>query len=185
MNLKKYVILYIFILSLILSACSPAENRATNEMEGIELKLIINKQDISPDDEVVAKVILTNHNNAQKEIFVPIPKDTEEGITAVMVERKNQTLWQLLNPQNTQDIPNIKERSFYDYVLVQLGANETIEQEFRWNKELLNQESREIVAANSGEYILSAFILLDELNNQKDYYEPEKQLISILGFTVK
>ena len=107
----------------------------------------------------------------------------EEGISAVMVERKNQSLWKLLNPQNNKDIPNVKERSFYDFVLVEIGANETIEQEFRWDKELFNQESREIVEADSGEYILSAFIILDELNNQEEYYEPEKQLISKLNFT--
>lgn len=185
MNWNKYLLLTVFILILILSACSPEENTASNEMEGIELELTINKQEISPDDEVVVKVILTNHNDSKREIFVPIPKDTEEGISAVMVKGKDQMLWQLLSPQNNQDIPNIKERTFYDFVLVELGANETIEQEFRWNKELLNQESREIVEADSGEYILSSFVILDKLNKQKDYYEPEKQLISKLNFTVK
>lgn len=185
MNLNKYLILTGFILILILSACSSADNTATTEMEGIELKLSINKQEISNDDEVVAKVILSNLNDSQRKIVVPIPKDTEKAISAVMVESKNQMSWQLLSPLNNQNISNIKERSFYDYVLVELGANETIEQEFRWNKELLNQESREIVEADSGEYILSAFIILDELTSQKEYYEPEKQLISKLNFTVK
>lgn len=182
---NKYLIITVFILILILSACSSSENTVSNEMEGIELELTINKQEISPGDEVVVKVILTNHNDSRREIFVPIPNDTEEGISAVMVERKNKTLWQFLNPQNNKDIPNIKERSFYEFVRVELGTNETIEQEFRWNKELVNQESREVVEVDSGEYILSSFIILDELNNQKEYYEPEKQLISKLNFTVK
>ncbi|MFJ7935639.1 hypothetical protein [Sporosarcina sp. NPDC096371] len=94
-------------------------------------------------------------------------------------------LWQMLSPQNNQDIPNIKERSFYDYVLVELGANETIEQEFVWNKELFNQESEEIVKADRGEYILSTFVILDEIKDEKEYYEPEKQVISKLNFTIK
>ncbi|QFF99005.1 hypothetical protein PB01_09265 [Psychrobacillus glaciei] len=102
-----------------------------------------------------------------------------------MVERKGEMLSQLLNPNNNQDIPNIKGRSFYDFVLVELGAYETIEQEFRWNKKLLNQESMEFEEADSGEYLLSTFIILDELNNQKEYYEPEKQSISKINFTVK
>ena len=170
---------------LILSACSSLENTASHEMEGIELKQTINKQEISLEDDVIVTVSLINHNDSEREIYVPIPKDLEEGISAVMVERKNQLLWQLLSPRNNQDTSNIKERSFYDYVRVELGANETIEQEFSWNKELLNQESREIVEAASGEYILSAFIILDELKNEQEYYEPEKQLISKLSFTIK
>jgi hypothetical protein len=82
-------------------------------------------------------------------------------------------------------IQNIKGRSFYNFVLLELGANETIEQEFRWNKELVNQESREVIEVNRGSYIFSSFIILDELNNQKDFDKPEKQLISNLNFTVK
>ncbi|WP_391122412.1 hypothetical protein [Psychrobacillus sp. L3] len=185
MKLSKYIILTFSFLIITLSACSSTENSISNEIEGIELKLTINKQKISSDDEVNAKVTLTNHNDTQREIFVPIQKDIDEGISAVMVERKGEMLSQLLNPNNNQDIPNIKGRSFYDFVLVELGANETIEQEFRWNKKLLNQESMEIEEADSGEYLLSTFIILDELNNQKEYYEPEKQLISKLNFTVK
>ena len=185
MKIKKYLLLTVFSLILILSACSSTENTVSNEMEGIELKLTINKQEITPNDEVIVKVILTNHNDALREIYVPIPKDIEKGISAVMVERENKALWQFLSPKNNLDIPNIKERSFYDYVLVELGVNETIEQEFSWNKELLDQENRGIVEADSGEYILSTFIILDELHNQKEYYEPEMQLISKLNFTVK
>lgn len=83
--------------------------------------------------------------------------------------------WQLLSPENKQDISNIKGRSFYDYVLVEIGANETIEQEFVWNKELLNQESDEIIKADNGDYILSTFVILDEIKTQEEYYEPEKQ----------
>ena len=85
-------------------------------------------------------MILTNHNDSKREVFVPIPEDTEEGISAVMVERKNQRLWQLLNPQNNKDISNVKERLFYEFVRVEIGANETIEQGIRWDKELFNQE---------------------------------------------
>ena len=185
MNINKYLTLTVFILVLIISTCSSLENTASHEMEGIELKQTINKQEISLEDDVIVTVSLINHNDSEREIYVPIPKNLEEGISAVMVERKNQLLWQLLSPRNNQDHRNIKERSFYDYILVELGASETIEQEFSWNKELLNQESSETVEADSGEYILSAFIVLDELNNQKEYYEPEKQLISKLNFTVK
>ena len=43
-NLNKYKIVPVLILILILSACSPVGNTASNEMEGIELELIINKQ---------------------------------------------------------------------------------------------------------------------------------------------
>ncbi|WP_339250293.1 hypothetical protein NSQ43_11410 [Sporosarcina sp. FSL W8-0480] len=175
MNLNKYFILSIFALLLTLSACSSAKNTASNEMEGIELDLTINKQEFSQNDEIIAKVILTNHNDSPREIFVPIPVDTEEGISAVMVEKKDKMQWQLLSPENKQDISNIKGRSFYDYVLVEIGANETIEQEFVWNKELLNQESDEIIKADNGDYILSTFVILDEIKTQEEYYEPEKQ----------
>lgn len=88
MNLNKYFILSIFALLLTLSACSSAKNTASNEMEGIELDLTINKQEFSQNDEIIAKVILTNHNDSPREIFVPIPVDTEEGISAVMVEKR-------------------------------------------------------------------------------------------------
>lgn len=185
MKLIKYIILSFFILIITLSACSSTESSISNEMEGIELDITINKQEMTLDDEVVAKVTLTNHNDSQIEIFVPIPSDIEEGIAAVMVEKENEMLSQLLSPENSLNIPNIKERTFYDFVLVKLGANETIEQEFRWNKELLNQGSREIVKADSGEYLLSTFVILDDLIDEKDYYEPEKQLISKVNFTVK
>jgi hypothetical protein len=185
MNFNKVLLLHVFIFIQILTGCSSIGNTASNEMDGIELELVINKQELSSDDEIVVTVILTNHNKSMKEILVPTPEGTEEGISAVMVERKNQSQWQLLNPHNNKDISNVKERSFYDFVPVEIGANETIEQEFRWDKELLNQESGEIVEADSGEYILSAFIILDELNKQEEYYEPEKQLISKLNFIVK
>lgn len=175
----------IFILILILSACSSVESSVSNEMEGIELEITINKQEYSSDDEIVAKIVLTNHNDSQRKIYAPSPIDIEEAIAAVMVVRENQNLFQFLGPQNDQDITSIKGRSFHDFVLVQLEPNETIEQEFRWNKELLNPETEEIIDANSGKYIFSTFIILDELNSQKDYYEPEKQLISKLNFTVK
>ena len=186
MNLNKYVIVPILFIMLIpiISACSSADNTASNEMEGIELELIINEQEISSDDEVVVTVILTNHNDSKREVFVPMPEDNDAGISAVIVERKNRSLWKLLNPQTNKDIPNVKERSFHNFILVEIGANETIEQEFRSDKELFNQESREIVEADGGEYILSAFIILDELNKQEEYYEPEKQLISKLNFIV-
>ena len=185
MKLNKYLLLNALILVLILSACSLVGNTVSNEMEGVELELTINEQEISSDDEVVVTVKLTNYNDSKREVFVPILEDSEEGISAVMVERKNQRLWQLLNPQNNKDISNVKERSFNNFVLVEIGANETIEQEFRWDKELFNQESREIVEAVSGEYILSAFIILDELNKEEEYYEPENQLISKINFRVK
>lgn len=185
MKLSNHLLLTFSFLIITLSACSSTENSISNELDGIELILTINKQEISSGDEVVAKVTLTNHNDSQREIFVPIPKNIDEGISAVMVEKKGEMLSELLSPKNSQDILNIKERSFYDFVLVELSANETIEQEFHWNKKLLNQESREIVDAEGGEYLLSSFIILDELNNQKEYYEPEKQLISKLNFTVK
>lgn len=182
---NKYLLITSFILMLILSACSSVESTVSNEIDGIELELSIKKQEYLSDDEIVATVILTNHNDSQRKVYAPSPIDIEEGIAVVMVVRENQHAWQFLSPQNNKDIPSIKGRSFYDYILVQLEPNETIEQEFRWNRELFNQESREIIEANSGEYILSSFIILDELNNQKEYYEPEKQLISKLKFTVK
>lgn len=185
MNLNKYLIISIFALLLILSACSSSKNAVSNEIDGIELELTINKQEMSQIDEVIAKVILTNHNDSPREVFVPLPADLKEGISAVMVEKKDKMQWQLLSPQNNQDISNIKGRSFYDYVLVEIGANESIEQEFVWNMELLNQDSKEIVIADSGEYILSTFVILDEIKTQEDYYEPKKQVISKLNFTIK
>lgn len=185
MNLNKYLILTIFTVILTLSACSSTQNTVSNKMEGIELELTINKKEFSLNDKIIAKVILTNHNDSKRKIFAPIPKDTEEGISAIMVEKENKMLSQFFSPQNNKDIPNIKERSFYDFVLVELEANETIEQEFQWNNLLFDQENKKIVEANKGNYSLSAFIILDELINQQEYYEPEKQLISKLKFTVK
>lgn len=67
---------------------------------------------------------------------------------------------------------------------MEIGANETIEQKFVWNKELLNQETKEIVKADNGEYVLSTFVILDEIKTQEEYYEPEKQVISKLNFTI-
>jgi hypothetical protein len=185
MRLRKYLIILLPILIASLYACSPTENTATNEMDGIELKLSINNKEISLDDDVFVEVTLTNNNDSGKVIFVPTPKEIDEGIAAIMVERKGKGLSQLLSSKNEQDNPNIKERSFYDFVKVELGPNETIEQEFYWDKELFNQESREIVDAENGKYILSSFIILDELTEQKEYYEPEKQLITKLNFLVK
>lgn len=187
MKLNKTPILTVFTLILILSACSSIENTVSNKMDGVELELTIDKQKFTPGDEVIAKVSITNHSDSKIDVFIPTPKDTDKGIAAVMVEtkRENQMLSQLLSPKNNEDIPNINGRTFYDFVLVQLEATEKIEQEFHWNKELLNQESRKNVVGGSGDYILSAFIILDELNNEIEYYEPEKQLISELNFTVE
>lgn len=185
MNVSKYYIFILILLVTILSACSSAENKSTSEMDGIELKLSINKEEISSDDAFVAKVTLTNMNDSKRKVYVPTTKDIDEGISAVMVEREGENLWQLLNPKDSKAIPNIKERTFYDFVLVELEANKTIEQEFSWNKELLNQENIKVEKAESGEYLLSTFIILDDINNQVEYYEPEKQLITKLNFTVK
>lgn len=185
MRLNTYLFFLIIIFALILLACSSSNNTATEKMDGIELELAINKQEITTDDDLVVTVTLTNHNDSQRKLFVPIPVDVEEGISAVMVEKKNQLSGQLLNPSSNGSLPNIKGRSFYDYVVVDLGAKETIEQEFSWDKRLFNQEKREIVEADSGNYIVSTFVLLDELTTQEDYFEPEKQLISKLTYKVK
>ncbi len=182
---NNYLLITVFILILILSACSSVESTVSNELDGIELEITINKQEFSSDDEIIAKVILTNHNDSQRKIYAPIPDDSDEGIAAVMVGRENQNSLQFLSPRNNKDNLNIKGRTFYDFVLLEFGANETIEQEFRWNKELFYPEEDEVVEADSGKYFLSAFIILDEVDNQEDYYEPEKQLISKLNFTVK
>lgn len=166
---------------------SQQHNLATttsNQMEGIELELAIDKSNYSLDDNVVATVTITNHNDTAKEIYVPVPIDVEAGISAVMVEKKGQMQYQLLSPQHDQNHPNIKGRSFYDYALVRIGPRETIEQTFQWDMKLTIQENRELVSADRGEYILSTFIVLDEINQQLEYYEPEKQLISKLTFTI-
>ena len=185
MRLNKCLFLLVTIFTLILSACSSSDNTAMEKMDGIELELAINNQQISTDDVLVVTVTLTNHNESQRKLYVPTPVDMEEGISAVMVEMKDQLSGQLLNPLSDGSLPNIKGRSFYDYVVVELGAKETIEQEFSWDKKLFNQEKREIIEADSGNYIVSTFVLLDELTTQEDYYEPEKQLISKLTFKVK
>ncbi|QTD41830.1 hypothetical protein [Sporosarcina sp. Te-1] len=182
--MKRHFIVSLLALILMLSACSSGKDTATNELEGIELELIIDKQVITQNDEFIAKVIVTNHNDSPKEIYVPTPQDVEEGISAVMVEKKDKMQWQLLNPQNNQDILNIQGRSYYDYVLVKLDTNETIEQDFLWNKELIDQKSNEVVKAKSGDYIVSTFVILDELTTQEEYYEPEKQVISKLTFVL-
>ncbi|MCG3088937.1 lipoprotein [Sporosarcina cyprini] len=181
--MKKY---FIFIsLLLTVSACSSAENIASNELEGIELELSINKLEYSPNDEIIATVKLTNHNDSPRTVYAPIPADAEEGISAVMAWKKGENQWQFLSPQNNQDISNIKERSFYDYVLVELDADETIEQEFSWNRELFNEENDENFKADSGEYMLSTFVVLDEIKTQEEYFEPKKQVISKINIKLK
>ncbi|MBB4826377.1 hypothetical protein HNO89_003636 [Sporosarcina luteola] len=183
--MKKYFILTLLSFLLALSACSSAKTTATNNIDGIELELILDTQEYRQNDEFIAKVKVTNHNDSPREFYVPIPHDVEEGIAAVMVEKKDQMQWQLLNPQDHQEISNIQGRSYFDYSLVKLGANETIEQEFLWNKELVDQKSQDIVQAKSGDYIVSTFIVLDEITTQEEYYEPEKQVVAKLTFELK
>lgn len=91
-----------------------------------------------------------------------------------MIEKRNETAVQFLDPKTNLDLPNINGRVFDDYVQVTLGANETIEQKFQWNKALFNQEAEDIVPADTGEYILSSFVVLDDLQAQTEDDEPEK-----------
>lgn len=181
--MKKHVLLvFIIILLLFLGACTSEKTTATNELDGIELELALDKQKLTANNDVDATVTITNHNKTKKTIYVPTPKDTEEGIAAVTMTKKNEGL-QLLDPIDSQDIPNIKERTYYDFVLVELDADETIEQHYQWDKELFDQESEKNVKAEKGDYILSSFVILDELTEQKEHYEPEKQLVSKFTFS--
>ncbi|WP_010096561.1 hypothetical protein [Ornithinibacillus scapharcae] len=156
----------------------------SNQMDGIELELTIDKSTYSLDDNFVATITITNHNGTAKEIYVPVPIDIEAGISAVMVEKRGQMLYQLLTPQSNQEHSNLKGRSFYDYALVKIGPHETIKQDFQWDMKLIKQENRKVIAADRGEYTLSSFIVLDELHQQLEYYEPENQLISKLTFRI-
>lgn len=173
-----------FLLSL--TACSPKESKehtVSNQMDGIELTLSIPKQEISLKDDFTAKVVITNHNNSKVKIYASIPADKKDGIAAVMTI--NQKKYQLLNPIPGKDLPNVKKRTYYDFVLVELEPNETIEQAFTWNKQLFDQVNRKNEAAEKGDYVLSAFVILDDLKQQKESYKPEKQIIAKFDFTVK
>ncbi|GGA89782.1 hypothetical protein [Ornithinibacillus halotolerans] len=157
---------------------------ASNMMDGIELEISLEKKTYSLDEEFIATVKITNHNDTERVVYVPTPIDVEDTISAVMVEKKEQLLWRILPPHSNEALPNIQGRSFYDYVKVTLAVNETIEQKFYWNKELIDQASQQTINTGQGEYLISTLILLDEITSQEDYYEPEKQLISKLEFTV-
>jgi len=173
-----------FLLSL--TACSPKESKeqtVSNQMDGIELVLSIPKQDVSLKDDFLANVVITNHNNAKVKIYAPIRADKKDGIAAVMAIKQKK--WQMLNPVSGKDLPSVKKRTNYDFVLVELEPNETIEQAFTWNKQLFDQESQKNEAAEKGNYVLSAFVLLDDLKQQKETYKPEKQIIAKFNFTVK
>jgi hypothetical protein len=185
MNTNKKLSLIAIIL-LFLSACSLADSTTsvTEQMEGIELNLSIEKQDYSLNEKIVAKVSVTNHNNKPTELFIPIPKDVKESIAGVIVERQNETKYQILSPIEEENITNIVGRSYYDYVYVVLDSKETIEQEFIWNQDLINQETQETIKAQAGQYIISSFIVLDEIDEQLEYYEPKNQLISKLTFSI-
>jgi hypothetical protein len=168
---------------------SPEFNQATPQsastmMDGIELELKLSKDTFSMDEEIIANVMITNHNDTEREIYVPIAFEIDEGISAVMVEKNDRLLWQVLPPHTNEAIPNIRGRSYYDYVHVTLAANETIEQQFYWDKKLIDQASQQTIISGHGEYLITAFFLLDEITSQEDYYEPEKQLISKLNFTI-
>ncbi|WP_336824249.1 hypothetical protein [Sporosarcina sp. USHLN248] len=185
---KWFATMFSIIISItILTACSmKKEIIVSNEQEGIELKVQLNQDSVSPNDEVLLHVTLTNHNDSTKEIYVPTPKETEEGIAAVMViDEKDNRLYQFLSPHSTQKLSNVKERTFYDYVLVELGANESIEQQFLWNREFYDEQNEKSVTAQRGKYILSSFVILDELENEEDYFEPEKQIVSKFHFRIK
>ncbi|MBS3678971.1 hypothetical protein KGF86_01985 [Ornithinibacillus massiliensis] len=151
----------------------------SNQLDGIELEITVDKKHYSLYEDLIANVTLTNHTNKERVIYVPTSVEEEEGIAAVMIEKRNETAVQFLDPKTNLDLPNINGRVFDDYVQVTLGANETIEQKFQWNKALFIQETEDIVPADTGEYILSSFIVLD-LQDQTEYAEPEKQLITKL-----
>lgn len=153
-------------------------------MEGIELNISIEKEDFSLNEEVVVKVSITNHNDKSTELFIPIDKDVKESIAGVIVARQNETKYQILNPLGEENITNIVGRSYYDFVHVVLDSKETIEQEFIWNQELINQDTQETIKAQAGQYIISSFIILDEINEQLEHYEPKNQLISKLTFSI-
>lgn len=176
----------IAIISLLLSACSSADSTTSvsEQMAGIELNLSIEKQNYSLNEEVVAKVSITNHNDKPTELFIPIPKDVKESIAGVIVEPQNETKYQILNPLEEEHITNIVGRSYYDFVFVVLDSKETIDQEFIWNQDLINQETQETIKAQAGQYIISSFILLDEIDEQLEHYEPKNQLISKLTFSI-
>ncbi|WP_339212714.1 hypothetical protein [Ornithinibacillus sp. FSL M8-0202] len=152
----------------------------SNQLDGIELEITIDKKHYSLHEDLIANVTLTNYTNKQRVIYVPTSVEEEEGIAAVMIEKRNETAVQFLDPKTNLDLPNINGRVFDDYVQVTLGANETIEQKFQWNKALFNQEAEDIVPADTGEYILSSFVVLDDLQAQTEDDEPEKQLITKL-----
>lgn len=176
----------LFISFLLFSACSQDESplSVSEQMEGIELKLSLDKQEYSLEEEVVATVSITNHNDESADFFVPIPIDFKEGIAGVSVEHQNELMFQLLSPKTDMDISNIVGRSYYDFVYVQLEPKETVEQEFVWNQDLINQESHETTHAGTGDYLISTFILLDEIDEQLEYFEPNNQLISKITFSV-
>ena len=176
----------IFIIFLLFSACSQEESTTSvsEQMDGIELNLSLEKQEYSLDEEVVATVIITNHNDESVDFFVPIPIDFKEGIAGVSVERQNELMFQLLSPKTDINISNIVGRSYYDFVYIQLEPKEIIEQAFLWNQDLINQETQETIQGEAGEYLISTFILLDELDEQLEYFEPNNQLISKLTFSV-
>lgn len=152
----------------------------SNQLDGIELEITTDKKHYSLHEDLIANVKLTNHTNKERVIYVPTPVEEEEGIAAVMIEKRNETAVQFLDPQTNIDLPNINGRVFDDFVQVTLGANESIEQKFQWNKALFIQETEDIVPADKGEYILSSFVVLDDLQGQMEYDELENQLITKL-----
>ncbi|WOV88378.1 hypothetical protein QWT69_04435 [Sporosarcina oncorhynchi] len=183
--MKMYFLSSVIGLLIILTGCSSEDSSVTKKMDGIELTLAVNMQEVTSDDELVVTVTLKNHNDLPKKLYVPLPADMKEGISSVLIEKKDVSSFRLLDPLNSTDFKSIQGRSFYEYVVVELGANETISQSFTWDNELLIQESLEVVEADSGKYIVSAFVILDEIETEELYYEPEKQLISKLTIKVK
>lgn len=162
--MHKYLVVIIVSLILLLSACNSNEvNDNTSDsvkMEGIELQLTIDKEEYSQNEKVIASIKITNSNNTPKDFYVPIPHDAKEGIAGVIVEKKDQPLFTILNPKNNEEIQNIQGRTHYEFVHVQLGPNEKIEQEFLWNQKLINQETQQQLQAESGEYWLEVALLI-------------------------
>lgn len=186
LNISKNLSL-IFIIILFVSACSSAERApvVSEKMQGIELKLALDKTVYSLNEAVVVTVNITNHSNKRRDFYVPIPIDIEEGIAGVIVERQNAMMYKLLNPKEESNMTNIIGRSHNDFVHVQLKPKETIEQTFVWDQVLINQKSQETIQAEVGDYLISIFILLDEIDEHLDYFEPNNQLITKFAFSVE
>ncbi|ADU32153.1 hypothetical protein [Evansella cellulosilytica] len=171
----------IFIIFLLASGCSSATYDSEN-LEGIELKLSLDKKEYSLNEDVVVTISLRNHNNKAREVFVPIPFDFDERITSVFIANQNGSTFQVLHPKGEHNISNIVGRSNYDYVKVQLDPKETIEQEFLWNHELFHQEALETVESEPGEYVIGAVIFLDDIEIED--IEPNNELYTDLTFSV-